>query len=702
MSHHTQFDNDDDDNEELSSNENDDDFEADIQALSRACMVTNPDSTDFNSMTTATADAGDGEAAHYETDSDDDDDIALVRDLKNRLSITEDLCEPLSMKPMCALPPEFSDDDDEDDFEILRAIHRRFLAYDNGTLKNNSEEILWISEQVHASSTNSEMENYNNMCVNICASEGFPDSKDAGSINYLLSDNVENQPSGSDECYESDAQRSSMWPIEHSSFPKSAQLFVDAIKRNRSYQKFLRNKFTEIEARIEENKELRERIKVLKDFQVSCRKITRRSLSQMKDPRVQLISAQKFGTSKDSEVDDKKNVSMNYGPAENSQVGKYILALIKCPLTFRRKKWSKAEKENLGKGIRQQFQETVLQVSVDQFGGSDGSSGDKNSIDNILASIKDLEITPEKIREFLPKVNWDQLSSSYVAGRTGTECEARWLNCEDPLINRNPWTVEEDKNLLFIVQEKGITNWFDIAVLLGTNRTPFQCLKRYQRSLNASILKREWTAEEDEKLRIAVEAFGESNWQPVASALKGRTGTQCANRWSKSLHPARQRVGRWTLDEDKRLKVAVMLFGPKSWRKIAQFVPGRTQVQCRERWVNALDPSLNFGEWTEDEDSRLIAAIQEHRHCWSKVAACMPSRTDSQCLRRWKVLLPDEVPLLQEARRMQKAALICNFVDRELERPALGPNDFVPLPTIGSVSEPEFENSLKKRKRKSR
>ena len=59
-------------------------------------------------------------------------------------------------------------------------------------------------------------------------------------------------------------------------------------------------------------------------------------------------------------------------------------------------------------------------------------------------------------------------------------------------------------------------------------------------------------------------------------------------RWKKSLHPARERVGRWIEDEDKRLKVAVMLFGPKNWNKIAQFVPGRTQVQCRERYCGII------------------------------------------------------------------------------------------------------------------
>lgn len=70
-------------------------------------------------------------------------------------------------------------------------------------------------------------------------------------------------------------------------------------------------------------------------------------------------------------------------------------------------------------------------------------------------------------------------------------------------------------------------------------------------------------------------------------------------RWIKSIHPAMKRSGKWSADEDKRLKVAVMLFHPKTWRnigqsvpwrtpiwkKVAQYVPGRTHVQCRERYL---------------------------------------------------------------------------------------------------------------------
>jgi len=44
-----------------------------------------------------------------------------------------------------------------------------------------------------------------------------------------------------------------------------------------------------------------------------------------------------------------------------------------------------------------------------------------------MASVKDLEVTPERIRNFLPKVNWDLIASMYVGGHTGAECESRYM-----------------------------------------------------------------------------------------------------------------------------------------------------------------------------------------------------------------------------------------------------------------------------------
>ena len=99
-----------------------------------------------------------------------------------------------------------------------------------------------------------------------------------------------------------DASKFPTLPSKQTTFPKLGHFFVDAIKKNRSCQRFLRSKLIELEARLEENKKLKERVKILKDFQVSCKRRMGRALSQKKDARVQLISLPKQKASKNPKV----------------------------------------------------------------------------------------------------------------------------------------------------------------------------------------------------------------------------------------------------------------------------------------------------------------------------------------------------------------------------------------------------------------
>ncbi|KAK4414211.1 Myb-like protein L [Sesamum alatum] len=699
-------------NEEFSDTDSDDGFNEDMEALKKACQLTEKNHIDHQLQLPSTTEVSSGSASEEaesdgegegEGEAEGEDDLQLVRSIQKRFAVSMDMEEePLTMKPLCTLPPDWSDNDDcEDDYETLRAIQRRFAAFSDGGLKDNLEDFVHRPVQVGATIIDSEKETSDSFTERTNAREGFLNCVDRSEPTGQKSeacDDTGRLPSDLVEWKGTGVEDVVGLPLNSSHFPKSAVAFVDAIKKNRSCQKLIRSKMMQMEARIEELKKLMELVKILRDFQVACKKRTGRALSQKKDARVQLISVPKLRAN--TKLNDQKIPAVYKGPPENLQVAYYKEALATFAVSVSRVKWSKEESENLVKGVRQQFQGMLLQRSVDLLSEADGSY-DSSNVDSIMLSIKDVDITPEKIRLFLPKVNWEQLAAMYVPGRSGAECQARFLNFEDPLINHNPWTAMEDKNLLHIVQQKGLSNWIDIAASLTTNRTPSQCLARYQRSLNASILKREWTKEEDNQLRSAVETFGESNWQVVASVMEGRTGTQCSNRWLKTLHPARQRVGKWTAEEDKRLKVAVTLFGPRMWKKVARCVPGRTQVQCRERWVNCLDPSLNMSKWTEEEDSKLETAIAQHGYCWSKVAACIPHRTDNQCWRRWKVLFPSEVPLHQAARKIQKAALISNFVDRESEKPALGPSDFV-LPEPHRITGSENVDPSRRKKRRSR
>lgn len=56
---------------------------------------------------------------------------------------------------------------------------------------------------------------------------------------------------------------------------------------------------------------------------------------------------------------------MYYGPAENCQVANYQEALKQFLVFLDREKWTKEEKGNLSKGVKQQFQEMILTRSLD-------------------------------------------------------------------------------------------------------------------------------------------------------------------------------------------------------------------------------------------------------------------------------------------------------------------------------------------------
>jgi DNA-directed RNA polymerase specialized sigma54-like protein len=103
-------------------------------------------------------------------------------------------------------------------------------------------------------------------------------------------------------------------------------------------------------------------------------------------------------------------------------------------------------------------------------------------------------------------------------------CKQKWDVVLKPDVNNNPWTSEEDKNLLKYISENKAHDWKTIAEKLDTNRNAFQCFRRYQRSLNPNMLKSKWTDEEDQLLTDAVVLYGEKNWQQISTVLEGRTG----------------------------------------------------------------------------------------------------------------------------------------------------------------------------------
>jgi hypothetical protein len=218
-----------------------------------------------------------------------------------------------------------------------------------------------------------------------------------------------------------------------------------------------------------------------------------------------------------------------------------------------------------------------------------------------------------------------------LPGRKSGQCHHRWATILNPATGQTMarWTTEEDEKLIDAVTECGCNNWVRVAALVPC-RTRKQCRRRWCARLDPDINTCKWTEEEDAKLTKAVTEFC-NDWVRVAALVPGRTNDQCRHRWVMCL------VVKWTVEEDKKLAQAVRKHRRGDWVRVAALVPGRTKGQCCKRWATSFT-------WTVEEDAKLTKAVRKHRNNWIRVAALVPGRSNAQCCRRWTKYLTPESP----------------------------------------------------------
>lgn len=164
--------------------------------------------------------------------------------------------------------------------------------------------------------------------------------------------------------------------------------------------------------------------------------------------------------------------------------------------------------------------------------------------------------------------------------------------------------------------------------------------------------------------------YGDRDWQTVSAYVPHRNGQQCMLRYTKvgCISPRSTsttnpfltfflnkinktkvldpniRHGRWSDEELGLLQRAVELYGEHSWARVAQMVPGRTDSQCRERFVNVQRPGLRRGPFTPEEDALLLDGVEAHGFAWATIArqAFQDARSDSMLKQRFYKLRPAE------------------------------------------------------------
>lgn len=158
------------------------------------------------------------------------------------------------------------------------------------------------------------------------------------------------------------------------------------------------------------------------------------------------------------------------------------------------------------------------------------------------------------------------------------------------------WTAEESNKLVQLVNKHPNAGWVHIAKLLGTGKTGAQCSQRWSRVIAPSLTKKPWTAEEEERLIELHQMFGKM-WANIASHLPGRSDIQCRYRYLKIME---SQNAAWTLAEDIALleEVTKQPEGAKDWQKVSEALMShfgnskktgfRWPINCKRRYFELL------------------------------------------------------------------------------------------------------------------
>ncbi|CAL9089349.1 unnamed protein product [Musa textilis] len=98
--------------------------------------------------------------------------------------------------------------------------------------------------------------------------------------------------------------------------------------------------------------------------------------------------------------------------------------------------------------------------------------------------------------------------------------------------------------------------------------------------------------------------------------------------------------GSWSLEEDMRLVAYIEKHGHGNWRalpKLAGLL--RCGKSCRLRWINYLRPDIKRGNFTKEEEDAIIELHRLLGNKWSKIASCLPGRTDNEIKNMWNTHL---------------------------------------------------------------
>eukprot|EP00878_Enallax_costatus_P041833 GHUV01048728.1.p1 GENE.GHUV01048728.1~~GHUV01048728.1.p1 ORF type:complete len:313 (+),score=69.05 GHUV01048728.1:1447-2385(+) len=127
-----------------------------------------------------------------------------------------------------------------------------------------------------------------------------------------------------------------------------------------------------------------------------------------------------------------------------------------------------------------------------------------------------------------------------------------------------------------------------------------------------------------------------NNAAAAAAASGGRNGSNTSHQIKTAQ--------RWTQEEHDLLLRTVTQFGnSRRWSEIAKHIPGRTGKQCRERWVNHMNPNSKKGSWDVAEELLLCKWHSILGSHWARITRKLEGRTENAVKNHWNAAMRAKV-----------------------------------------------------------
>ncbi len=156
----------------------------------------------------------------------------------------------------------------------------------------------------------------------------------------------------------------------------------------------------------------------------------------------------------------------------------------------------------------------------------------------------------------------------------------------------------------------------------------------------------------------------------MASTIPGRSATSCKMCWRETQRRLfRGRKGIWSHAEDAELASLVERLGTVHWQEVAShlasafiFSQPKTARQCRDRWLNSVNPDIKrYCTKTKDSDrtdatlAELVLLCEEWLKVgnrWSQIARLL-GRSEYWVKKHWRMLLKSERLVPDEPERIR-------------------------------------------------